>query len=120
MQENRHRNDAGLTLLELLVWLGVVALIGVIAIWLIRGGGSPPVPGADDFTTAIDGANSTIASVGAGNPTPVQCQAIRDNYDKAQKALQEMQQSGKLPSTAVAPANDKLNKIQNYIAVHCS
>ena len=119
MQINERQREAGITLLELLLWLGLAVVIVGIGVWLIYGR-APAIPGADDFKAAVDAGEATITSIGTTTPTPTQCQALRADFTKAQAAFQTMQQSGKLPANAARAAQDRLDKLQNYIAAHCA
>src|ERR1700675_1251734 len=105
------RNERGLTLLELLVFLGIAALITAFAIWYFSGkSGSPTVPGGDLFKSNIENAESLINSIGSTSPTSAQCDALRTDIGNAQKGIGEMSASGAVNSGALRTAEQRLSK----------
>ena len=112
----------GLTLLELLVALGVAALIiGLILYW--KGGssaGSVIVPGGDQFVNNITAAENLIDQLGKAKPQSQVCEILKKYVDAAEQGYDNMMNSGKADTDTLRLAKERLDKVKKYYTDNCS
>ena len=115
----RVRRQAGFTLVELLITLGILALIGG-ALYAMFGGSSPAVPGADQYAQNLMNAENMIGQLGATNPVdPDACANLQRYYNAADQGYNTMQTSGVVDSNTLRVARGRLDKIQQFIKERC-
>lgn len=112
---------AGFTLLELLLFLGIVAVLGALLYHVFApSGGSPTVPGADAYVQNVTNAENIITQLGLKKPEPQLCEVLRSYFTNAEQGFNNMQSSGKVGVDAVRVAKERLDKIKSYLQANCA
>ena len=120
--KQEYPTQKGATLIEVAIFLGLVAILLAIIFGNVGGGskGGYPVPGADQYIQNVTNAENVIGQLGTTPPGTQTCEFLRTYLAAAQQGLSNMQTSGQaLGGTALSAAQQRVDAIERYIETNC-
>lgn len=115
------RGERAATLIELLIFLGLVAIFITIVVTSLGGGPSGgSVPGADPYIQNVTNAENVISQFSGRTMNSQACEILKSYYNSAEQGWSNMQASGKVSSDALRAARERLDKIKAFVERNCA